>query len=249
MTSSLVSIIMPTHNSYEYTRLAIISVLGQSYNNWELLITDDCSTDNSYINLRNEFNDERIKFFQLSKNSGPAVARNNSIKYANGKFIAFLDGDDKWDENKLVEQVGLMESNNYAFTFSSYNIIDDKENVRGEVLAEGPVDYRIMLRNNYIGCLTAVYNAEMLGKIDMPLIRKRQDWALWLKLLKLTDFAYPINKKLAYYRVTPQSVSSNKIDLLKYTWKIYRNVEKLNLFKSTYHFVMFFYFYILKKYL
>jgi glycosyltransferase involved in cell wall biosynthesis len=239
---------MPTYNSYEYSKLAILSVINQSYSNWELLITDDCSTDDSYKQLSNEFDDKRIKFFQLTQNSGPAVARNNSIKHAQGKFIAFLDSDDKWDKNKLIEQVVFMEANNYSFTFASYSIIDEKDNVTGEVLCEKSVDYNIMLKNNYIGCLTAMYNADRLGKVYMPLIRKRQDWALWLKLLKVTDFAYPLKEKLAYYRVNAQSVSSNKLDLLKYTWRIYHDVEQLNFVKSAYHFTMFFYYYIRKKY-
>lgn len=248
MNNHLVSIITPTYNSYEFSKQTIKSVLNQTYTNWELLITDDFSTDGSYLKLRKEFNDSRIKFFQLAKNSGPAYARNNSIKKSSGKYIAFIDGDDTWNKNKLSEQIRFMEEKNLSFTFSSYSIIDEKNNVIGEVTCKNPVNYKIMLRNNYIGCLTAMYDAEKLGKIYMPIIKKRQDWALWLRILRITENAYPINKKLANYRITSQSVSSNKIDLLKYTWKIYYKVEKLSIFEASYRFCLFFYFYIKKKY-
>ena len=245
----LVSIITPTYNSLQFIADTIQSILNQTYTNWELLITDDCSTDGTWELLQKYQNqDDRIKIFRLEKNSGSGVARNNSIKNAQGRFIAFCDSDDQWLPDKLSKQIFFMKKKDCALSYSSYKVIDEFGNNQGQVLSKEKVDYKIMLRNNYIGCLTAMYDTQKVGKLYMPEIRKRQDWALWLKILKMTDTAYGIRETLAIYRKHNNSVSTNKIKLIKYNYEIYRNIENFSLIKSLAKiFVFFFYYFRAKK--
>lgn len=245
---SKVSIITPTYNSLQFIEETLQSILNQTYTNWELLITDDCSTDGTWELLHKyQKQDERIKIFRLEKNSGPGVARNNSIKHAQGRFIAFCDSDDQWKPDKLEKQVKFMLENNLGLSFSSYDVIDEEGNPTGEVNAPFRVTYKTILRNNYIGCLTAMYDTEKVGKVYMPEIRKRQDWALWLSILKKVPYAMSLQENLAIYRDRSKSVSSNKIDLIKYNWNIYRNVEKFHILKSMFHLIQFLFYYFKKK--
>lgn len=231
----LVSIIMPTYNSASTISEAINSVILQRYTNWELIVTDDCSTDDTKDILINYVkNDSRIKFLCNQVNSGAGFSRNRSIDAAKGKYIAFLDADDLWLENKLSNQISFMEKNGYLFSFSSYQKFS-KDGDGGVVVAPSSVTYQQLLYGNVIGCLTAVYNAEILGKKKMPLIRKRQDMGLWLTLLKECDAAYSLPDVLAKYR-TDTGMTQNKINTAKYQWEFYRTVVQLNLFKSSWYF-------------
>ena len=243
-----VSIITPTYNSSQFICETIDSILNQSYIHWELLITDDCSNDNTWdILLKYAKKDSRIKIFGLDKNSGAGIARNNSIKEASGKYIAFCDSDDIWLPNKLECQINFMEKNNYDLSFSSCSKINEQRKHLGEIKAKNKVSYKIMLRNNYIPCLTAMYNVHTLGKQYMSEIRKRQDWALWLKILKQTNFAYGIQEPLAQYRIREKSLSSSKLTLLKSNWNIYKNVEGFSKLKSSHCITRFLFFYFLYK--
>lgn len=248
MSNSKVTIITPCYNSNQYIYETVHSVLKQTYTDWELLITDDCSTDNTW-NIINDFSkkDRRIKIYKLSENSGAGAARNNSIKHATGRFIAFCDSDDQWMPDKLEKQIKFMLENDLALSFSSYEVIDEEGNNVGQVKALPKVSYKTMLKNNYIGCLTAIYDSEKIGKVYMPEVRKRQDWALWLKILKQIPFALSIQENLAIYRDRSQSISSRKIDLIKYNWNIYRNIEKYSRVSSTFLIIQFLFFYIKKK--
>ncbi|WP_323916556.1 glycosyltransferase family 2 protein [Aeromonas veronii] len=231
----LVSIIMPTYNSASTISEAINSVILQRYTNWELIVTDDCSTDDTKDILINYVkNDSRIKFLCNQVNSGAGFSRNRSIDAAKGKYIAFLDADDLWLENKLSNQISFMEKNGYLFSFSSYQKFS-KDGDGGVVVAPSSVTYQQLLYGNVIGCLTAVYNAEVLGKKKMPLIRKRQDMGLWLTLLKECEAAYSLPDVLAKYR-TDTGMTQNKINTAKYQWEFYRTVVQLNLFKSSWYF-------------
>lgn len=244
----LISIITPSYNSEKFIEDTIHSILNQHYTAWELLITDDFSNDGTWeILQRYQKKDERIKVFRLIKNSGPGVARNNSIKEAQGKFIAFCDSDDQWKPDKLEKQVKFMLENNIALSFSSYDIINEQNMTIGYVQAPVKVNYKKMLRNNYIGCLTAIYDSEIVGKVYMPEIRKRQDWALWLTILKKIPFALSIQESLAKYRDRSQSISSKKTDLIKYNWSVYHHVEKFGIFKSLLLLIQFLFFYLKKK--
>ncbi|WKD86516.1 Putative teichuronic acid biosynthesis glycosyltransferase TuaG [Polaribacter huanghezhanensis] len=213
----------------------ITSIQKQTYENWELLITDDGSTDNS-IKIIKEFllKDSRIKLFSI-KNSGAAVARNNSIKKSKGSYIAFLDSDDLWFPNKLELQIKFMETHNYNFTHTSYKKISDEgEDLNLTVTCNDVLTYDQMLSSNKIGCLTVMYNVDCIGKIYMPIIRKRQDYALWLKILKINEVAYGLNVVLSKYRLRSNSISNNKFEMLKWNWLLFRKIEKLSFFKSLY---------------
>tara|TARA_B110000211_G_scaffold141790_1_gene161940 strand:- start:7754 stop:8506 length:753 start_codon:yes stop_codon:yes gene_type:complete len=236
----LVSIIMPAYNAEKYISESIESVLAQSYQNWELLITDDRSIDNTQ-RIVEEYciNDKRIKLFINKENGGAGVARNNSIKEANGRFIAFLDSDDQWLPEKLNKQINFMLKHNYAFTFTAYQKLE--ENVlKGTINPPNFTDYKKLLSSNVIGCLTAVYDVNLLGKKYMPLIRKRQDMGLWLSILKQIPKAYCIPDVLAIYRVD-SGMTQNKFEVLRWQWKFYRNVVRLGLGKSIYHFMVYSY--------
>lgn len=232
-----VSVVMPVYNGEAFISESIFSVIRQIYQNWELIVVDDASSDTS-VHLVKELCavDDRIRLIQLNKNSGAAVARNKAIEHARGRYIAFLDSDDLWLPHKLERQLAFMDQVGAVFSFSAYEKIDLNGKNLGVVGVSGRVMYADMLKNSSIGCLTAMYDTHYFGKLYMPEIRKRQDLGLWLALLKRTAFAYGLNESLAQYRVRPGSISSNKLSAAYYQWRLYRDVEKLNLLKSAYYF-------------
>ncbi|MFU1633702.1 glycosyltransferase family 2 protein [Aeromonas veronii] len=230
-----VSIIMPSFNSGMTINDSINSVLLQTYKNWELIITDDCSTDNTFEIINNfAVRDNRIIVIKNQFNSGAGFSRNQSIERSTGKYIAFLDADDIWLPNKLSKQVAYMEQTGALFTYSSYQKLSD-EGLGGIVKVPNRVTYNQLLRGCVIGCLTAMFNAERLGRQTMPLIRKRQDFGLWLQLLKQCHEAHGIQEVLAQYR-TDSGMSQNKINAARYQWLLYREVLDLNLFQSAWYF-------------
>ena len=234
--SKLVSIIMPMYNAEKYIKESIKSVLNQTYEIWELLIIDDVSTDNS-LEIVEEYveRDSRIKLFRLDENSGPAVARNVGIKNSIGDFISFLDSDDLWHAEKLEIQLRFMIDNNYSITCTDYEQIDKEGKSRNKIIkTKIKADYDMVLKYNPIGNLTVMYNVDKLGKIKIPNIKKRNDYLLWLTILKKEKYIYGINQVLASYRVHPNSISSNKFELVKYHWHIYRKIENISFIKSLY---------------
>ena len=237
MYSCSVSIIMPSYNCESFLEESINSVCEQSFKDWELIIVDDGSQDASFsIAQRIAEKDYRVKALRLEKNSGAAVARNFAIEAAQGRFIAFLDSDDLWDPQKLERQISFMLKNDYAFSCTGYRRqYINQELKNDERKFEIPINYKNLLKNNKIGCLTAVYDSKKIGKIFMPLIRKRQDFALWLKILREVKFVYCLPEILATYRIRENSISSNKIDLVKYNWKLFREIENLSISKSSYY--------------
>ena len=234
----LVSIIMPSYNSELTIKESIKSVIEQTYSNWELLITDDCSTDRT-CQIVKEFveQDDRIKLFVSDKNKGAGAARNNSIKESSGRFLAFLDSDDLWAPDKLKEQINYMTINGYALTYTAYSKIDTYGNIKKDILPPSKGDFSSLLKSNDIGCLTAIYDTEVVGKVYMPLIRKRQDMALWLIILQKIDYAHCLNKNLAFYREGHLSLSSNKIKIIKSQWEFYRNYLGFGYVKAVYYFL------------
>jgi glycosyltransferase involved in cell wall biosynthesis len=234
-----VSIVTPLYNSAEFIADTIRSVQAQTHSNWEMLIVDDFSTDNGadIVRLFAE-NDKRIKLISLDENCGAAVARNKAIEVASGEFIAFLDSDDLWKPQKLEKQLFFMKENNYSFSFTSYEIINDAGvDLKQVIKADKLITYSRALRRNPIGCLTAMYSVTALGKVYMPLIRKRQDQGLWLKILREGTIAYGLNEPLALYRLRKNSISSKKLDLVKYQWQLYRHVENLGFLRSLYYLI------------
>jgi glycosyltransferase involved in cell wall biosynthesis len=237
MQEELVSVITASYNTAPFISQTIESVLHQSYQNWEMIIVDDRSSDNSTEVIRHFADaDPRITLIVLEQNGGPAIARNKAIETARGRYLAFLDSDDLWHAHKLKTQIAFMQKNNYAFTYSYYDMIDEEgHSLHKSRIVPDKLSYRDMLKTNYIGCLSAIYDTKMLGKITMPLIRKRQDYGLWLRILKKVDFAYGYPEVLATYRVRSHSVSSNKINLLKYNYTLFKEHEQLSTLQSIYY--------------
>ena len=231
-----VSIITPLYNAELYIGEAISSVQSQTYANWEMIIIDDCSKDNSY-HMANEYakKDSRILLYKNDINLGGAGSRNRAIGKAKGKFIAFLDADDKWHPEKLKKQIDFMLENNIDFCFCNYDTIDEQGKHIKNVIAPSKVSLRDMYSNNYIGCLTAVYDTSRYGKFFMPDFRKRQDYALWLTMLKRINFAYLLNESLASYRIRKNTLSSNKLDALLYYWKILRITAGLPVIAASFY--------------
>ena len=245
----LVSIILPTHNSQDFISQTIDSIISQTYKKWELIITDDYSTDDTIEIIKNyQKNENRIKIFLLNQNKGTGFARNNSIKNSNGRFIAFCDSDDMWKKNKLEVQVDFILKNDLCITYSAYHIINEKGKNLGKMNVNETMTFSRLLRNNYFGCLTVIYDVKKLGKKYMPIIRKRQDWVLWLSILKEISFTKGLNKSLAIYRNRSSSLSSNKIEMLKCNWKVYKYELGYGHLKSIYLITQFLFFYFFKRF-
>lgn len=209
MVDGLVSVIMPSWNTAKYIGESIQSVIDQTYKNWELIIVDDCSTDNTE-EVINTFNDSRIRYFKNSNNLGAALTRNRALREAKGEWIAFLDSDDLWQPNKLKEQLGFMNKNNYVFSYHNYEKIDENSNSLG-ICVTGPnvVTKRKMYHYGYPGCLTFIYSAKFFGVIQIEDIKKNNDYAILLKLCKKSD-CYLLDQNLAKYRIRKTSISHDK---------------------------------------
>lgn len=228
----LVSIIMPSYNSEEFITKSILSVQKQTYEDWELIIVDDCSTDSTARTVE-LINDDRIKLIILKENSGAAYARNKGIESARGEFLAFLDSDDLWTEEKLSNQIQFMRNNQYDFTCTEYAEMDETQNLVNVVKVKDKLDYDGVLK--YCpGNSTIMYNAKNLGKYYAPLIKRRNDFAMWLKVIKKAKYIYGLHETNSIYRVRAHSLSSNKKKLIKYQWEVYRELENLSLAKSLY---------------
>ncbi|MCF2647148.1 MULTISPECIES: teichuronic acid biosynthesis protein TuaG [Niallia] len=233
-----VSIIMPSYNCKEYISYSIESVREQTYKDWELLIVDDHSTDGT-VDLLKEWEkaDGRIRIFYQTVNEGAAVARNIALAHARGRYIAFLDSDDRWKKDKLEAQLAYMMDNKYAFTFTAYEWIDQKgEYLNKYIRAPKRVDYQTMLKNTIVGCLTVLIDRDQVGDFRMPNIRTRQDLATWLMILKRGFRAFGLNEILAEYRVGNESISKNKWKAAKNNWHVYRQIEQLNFLQSSWYF-------------
>jgi len=235
---ALVSVIMPTYNCAAYIAEAIDSILKQSLTDWELEIVDDCSTDNTREVLLPYLNKHKnIHYHCLEKNGGPAIARTEAIRRAKGRYIAFFDSDDVWHPEKLEKQVRFMQENGLKFSCTAYCHIDESGAPLGYICyPPEKTDYKKMLRlSNPIGNTTVMYDQDALGKYEVPPIKKRNDFALWLKILKDTPECVGMQDVLASYRIRSNSVSSNKLAQAKYHWQLYRDIERLGFFRSCYY--------------
>lgn len=242
MEQELVSIIMPTYNATKHLGSSIESILNQTYTNWELLISDDASTNKQTREILNHYKnlDARIKVFFLPENLGPACTRNKSITEARGKYIAFCDSDDRWMPNKLEKQIAFMNKKDCCLSFTSYFECDENDNECGIIVAPKQITLSELKKDNKIGCLTAIYDTTKYGKFLMPTIRKRQDWALFLNILKKSGKAYALQEPLAYYRHRKDSVSTNKFSLIKYNIKVYKEIFGFSDLKATLYFLLIF---------
>ncbi|GGF26353.1 glycosyltransferase family 2 protein [Flavobacterium limi] len=228
--SELVSIITPTYNAEKYIRQTLQSVLDQSYQNWEMILADDASNDET-VTIIEEFTqkDNRIKLFKLPENQGNGFARNAALEKATGKYIAYLDADDLWFPEKLEKQIQFLKTNNLHFTFSFYHSIDEEgNNLNRKVESPNPLTYKQLFFCNYVGNLTAIYDADYFGKIILETSQKRQDWRIWLTILKQIKIAKPVPESLAFYRIRKNSVSSSKFKLIKHNFGVYREFHGYN---------------------
>lgn len=236
----IVSIVMPSYNCEKYIGEAIDSVLKQTMKEWELIIVDDCSKDRTCEIVRDYAHRcDRIRLQCLSSNRGPQAARTEGIRAAVGKYVAFLDSDDIWKPEKLKKQVAFMEENNILMSATAYELMDEENHLLGIAMyPPKKCDYYRMLRlSNPLGNTTVMYNQEALGKYEVPNIRKRNDFALWLRILRDVDFCCGMQEVLATYRERKNSVSSNKLKIGKYHWQLYREIEKLGFLKSLFYLV------------
>jgi teichuronic acid biosynthesis glycosyltransferase TuaG len=232
--SELVSIITPTYNAEKFIRKTLESVQNQSYQNWEMILVDDASTDET-VKIISDFakTDNRIKLFQLPKNSGNGFARNVALEKATGKYIAYLDADDLWFPMKLEKQIQFLKENNLPFTFSFYDSIDEEgNNLNRRVEAPLNLTYHQLFFCNYVGNLTAIYDVDYFGKIVIEATQKRQDWRLWLTILKQIKETKPVPEPLAFYRIRKDSISSSKFKLIKHNFGVYRDFHGFNFVNS-----------------
>lgn len=238
MDEKLISIVTPVYNAQDTIAETIESVLAQTYENWEMILVDDCSTDDSgKIILDYADKDSRIRYFKQETNQGVANARNTAIGKVKGRYLAFLDSDDLWYRDKLEKQLQFMKENAVVFCYTACEIIDKYGKPTGKTRYVPPkADYEQLLKGNYIPCLTVMIDRKVVYVPKMLSI-PHEDYVLWLDILKDLHVAYGINEVLAKYRVNKHSVSSNKIKAAVWTWNIYRNIEQLSFKESCYCFI------------
>ncbi len=239
MTEKLVSIITPTYNCAQFIGRTIESAQAQTYRNWEMIIVDDRSQDNTAeIVAKYQEQDARIKYHVLEENSGAAVARTTAMKLAKGAYMAFLDSDDIWTPDKLEKQIKFMQETGHAFSCTAYEQIDEEDKPLGKKIKTiKKTSYNRLLLDCPVGNSSVVYDVEKMGKFEVPNIRKRNDDALWLQMLKKEKYIWGMSEVLMKYRIRKNSISSNKLKVIKYHWILYREIEHLNVFRSAFHVV------------
>lgn len=230
--SNLVSIIMPSYNTGQYIGESIRSVLAQTYENWELIIVDDCSTDDTDA-VVSSLADPRIRYFRNEKNSGAAISRNRALREAKGRWITFLDSDDLWHPEKLEKQISFMEENGYSFTYTRYSEVGENGLSLGRTVSgPGRITRRGMYNYCWPGCLTVMYDAAAVGLVQIKDIRKNNDYAMWLKVCHIAD-CYLLDETLAQYRRREGSISRHGYgELIKWHYGLFRQAEGMNPVRS-----------------
>ena len=236
-----VSIVVPVYNAASYIRETVEMVKAQTYSDWELILVNDCSTDNS-LEILDELSDadSRIKVYSNEKNSGAAMTRNNGVSKVNGRFLAFLDADDKWMPNKLEKQLAFMEEHDASFCFTAYEFGDENAKPTGKIVTvPEKLTYRKALSRTIIFTTTVMFDLEKIDKklIHMPNIGS-EDTATWWSILRTGVAAYGLNEVLAIYRRPAQSLSSNKAVAIMRIWYLYREQEGLSVLYSFFNLVM-----------
>lgn len=229
-----VSIIVPMYNAVSTLKETVESVQFQTYRNWELILVDDCSKDETK-KMAESFaeKDDRIKVYQMQRNGGPGAATKMGFKKATGGLVAFLDADDLWAAEKLEKQLKFMVDNNYEFICSDYRWIDETgKNLNKIIKCKAVADYNIILKTCPIGSSTVIITTKQLNKIEIPTIRKNNDYALWLQILRDGTHIYGMQEVLMDYRIVSTSNSFNKRKMIKYFWKVYREYENFSIIKS-----------------
>lgn len=232
-----VSIITPVYNASRFLEKTAASVFNQTYTNWEWILVDDCSTDNSWGILQKlSKKDQRVKVYKNDTNLKSGKTRNLAIEKAQGRFIAFLDSDDLWHKDKLSVQIPFMLSNKYYFSHTSYGYInEDGEKIKSTFHVSPEVDYKHLLKRTEISCLTAIYDAEKIGKFYMSEHARKQDYALWLSILKSGTVCYGIDQELAYYRQVKNSATSKKYKLVLRHITFLKDTQGFGTLKALYY--------------
>ena len=241
-----ISIITPSYNSKRTIKHTFDSVLTQTFSDWEWIIVDDCSTDDSFEYIKELIkNDKRITLLQTSKNSGAAVARNIGLKHASGRYITFLDSDDELDPNYLECQLEFIKEHGPLIS-AGYR--RKAKHTCTDFFVPDEVDYKKALRGNPLSCLTTMYDSEVIGEVFFPEdIDRPEDYVFWLNILKKGYIARGNPVVLATYNIMPNSKSSNKFKLIGYMYKVYHKTQGINWFKSWFY-VIRWAFYGKKKY-
>ncbi len=233
--NDLVSIITPSYNTAKYIAKTVESVQAQTYTNWEMIIIDDCSTDNTDDVIKPFLEDKRIKYLKNDQNSGAAISRNYALREAKGKWIAFLDSDDLWLPEKLEKQLNFMKSNGYYFSYTRYEEIDENANPLNKIIT-GPkkITKHGMYNYCWVGCLTVMYDAEKIGLIQIEKMKNNNDYAMWLQACKKAD-CYLLDENLAKYRRgrTGSISTQSYTKLIKWHYKLYRLCDKKGPVAST----------------
>ncbi len=234
----LISIITPAYNAEKFIGSTIESVLLQTYQNWEMIIVDDCSTDNTVKVVEEYCNiDSRIRIIKHSKNQGVAAARNTALSKAKGEYIAFLDSDDIWMPQKLDSQYHYMEDNDYVLTYTAYQKYISETNEKGKIITVPKKMTRTAIfYNTAIACLTVMVNKEKAGNFEMPLLKHSEDQCTWQSILAKGYSAYGLNENLALYRVSEGSLTANKGKAAKRQWEVYRKYYRFSVLKSSVYF-------------
>ncbi|GGF08683.1 Glycosyltransferase involved in cell wall bisynthesis [Chishuiella changwenlii] len=231
----LVSIITPCYNSEQFIVETYQSIFNQTYKNWEWIIVDDCSKDNS-VELIKSFNDDRVKLFVQDNNQGAAVARNKALDIAKGKYITFIDSDDLWLPNFLETTINYLENNNENLVYTSYKRVDENLNFAlNDFIAIDKINRNRILYNCPIPMLTSVYNASEIGIVKFPDVELREDHAMWIDLLERTKYARAIKESLAIYRMRENSVSRNKWNIAIKQYNVYNKYLRMNIIQSSYY--------------
>ena len=236
MEQKLVSIITPMYNAKRYIAETIESVQKQSYQNWEMIIMDDRSTDGSAeIVKKYAKEDARIRYFLEKEKSGVAKVRNDAMRQAKGRYLAFLDSDDLWKPEKLEKQLKLMKEKKCVFTYAACDVVDEYDISMSKVRhVPESINYKKLLWGNVIPCLTVLLDREAIGSFEMPRMG-HEDYATWLTIFKRFPEAYATNEILPPYRINHDSVSANKIRTIGWTWNIYRKNQKLPVIPSFFY--------------
>lgn len=233
---NLVSVIVPVFNAENYISKTLESVLSQTYQNLEIIIVDDYSND-STIQKISKFKDSRIKLIQLDTNQGVSNARNVGILNSTGDYIAFIDSDDIWYNDKIEKQIKFLKEKKANFCYTAYELIDEQNNIKkSKINIPEFVTYNDLLKTNVIACSSVLINKSLLNNVSFLNV-KHEDYVLWLTLIKQANRFFGLNEVLLSYRKRKGSISSNKFKSAQWVWNIYRNIEQLNLFKSVYCFV------------
>ena len=224
-----VDIILPSYNKDIYLEESINSIIQQKFNNWKLIIIDNCSTDNSREIIQKYSENEKISTFFLKKNMGVSFSRNLGVRLSDSKYISFIDADDIWNNSKLQNQIEFMEKNNYNFTYTDYTPFFDKKIriFKKEIITPSSFDYKKFLYNSSIGTSSMILSRKIIGVIKFPKVKTLEDFSFKCEILKKNN-AIKFNENNTFYRITKNSLTSNKLKNLYWLWHINKNYNKLN---------------------